>query len=252
MNPALQMADLVGDAFGARRRGERLLAATFAASVGVHLAAVTLMPAWQRPEETPPPRLEVVIAPPKPLPVRSEPAPALKPPPPPPPAAKPAPQPRTVAREIAPTPERKPVLALPESAAPAQPAFTVPAPVEAPPAPVEAKPAAAAPAAPTPVKEAAPSTPPVYNAAYLHNARPAYPRYEARTGVEGTVRLRVFVTREGRAAEVHLAQTSGSSALDTAAIAAVRNWKFVPAKRGQEPVEQWVEVPVVFKLERAG
>jgi protein TonB len=63
------------------------------------------------------------------------------------------------------------------------------------------------------------------------------------------VRLKVLVTREGRAAQVDLDKSSGSPALDTAALEAVRNWQFVPARRGQEAIESWVLVPVVFKLE---
>ncbi|RMO67978.1 Ferric siderophore transport system protein, TonB family [Pseudomonas syringae pv. aptata] len=37
-------------------------------------------------------------------------------------------------------------------------------------------------------------------------------------------------------------------ALDEAAQAAVRQWTFIPAKRGDTPVEGWVNVPMAFKL----
>jgi protein TonB len=36
--------------------------------------------------------------------------------------------------------------------------------------------------------------------------------------------------------------------LDDAALAAVQNWRFVPAKRGSVAVEGWVNVPIEFKL----
>ncbi|WP_122235428.1 TonB family protein, partial [Pseudomonas coronafaciens] len=40
----------------------------------------------------------------------------------------------------------------------------------------------------------------------------------------------------------------GVPALDEAAQAAVRQWTFIPAKRGDTPVEGWVNVPLAFKL----
>jgi len=37
--------------------------------------------------------------------------------------------------------------------------------------------------------------------------------------------------------------------LDQAALKAVKNWRFVPARRGSEAMVAWVEIPVVFKLD---
>jgi periplasmic protein TonB len=59
----------------------------------------------------------------------------------------------------------------------------------------------------------------------------------------------VLVTREGSAASVSVEKSSGSTSLDDAALDAVRNWRFVPARRGAQPVEAWHLVPIVFKLE---
>jgi protein TonB len=253
MSVAVYAADVVDDAVRARRRDERLLVWAIAASVLLHTVAVVLAPGWRRPAIEPPQPLQVVIVtPPVPQPVKVEPPPRVKPPPPPPPVARPpAVRPQVQPRPAAVTPERKPVLALPDTAAVTAPAFTVPQPApEAPPTP-EAKAVAAAPAAaaaPTPAKEA-PATPPVFNAAYLGNAPPRYPLVARRNGVEGTVYLRVVVTKEGRPAQVQVDRSSGSSALDNAALEAVRGWKFAPARRGQEPVEQPVVVPIVFRLE---
>lgn len=44
------------------------------------------------------------------------------------------------------------------------------------------------------------------------------------------------------------ASSSGRRMLDTAAVAAVKRWTFVPAKRGDEAVDGWVNVPIDFKL----
>jgi periplasmic protein TonB len=43
-------------------------------------------------------------------------------------------------------------------------------------------------------------------------------------------------------------RSSGISRLDDAALAAVKRWRFVPAKRGAQTVESWVLVPIEFEL----
>ena len=70
-----------------------------------------------------------------------------------------------------------------------------------------------------------------------------------RRGEQGTVLLKVLVTREGTAASVSVEMSSGSTGLDEAALEAVRKWRFVPARRGAQPVEAWHLVPIVFRLE---
>jgi periplasmic protein TonB len=90
---------------------------------------------------------------------------------------------------------------------------------------------------------------PDYRADYLDNPPPTYPRMSRRLREEGEVTLRVRVTPEGRPAEVVIAGSSGSSRLDQAAWAAVQSWRFAPARQGTRPVEAWVVVPIVFRLE---
>ena len=92
-------------------------------------------------------------------------------------------------------------------------------------------------------------TAPVFSAEYLNNPAPAYPRLSRQLGEQGKVLLRVRVTMEGRAAQIVEAQSSGSARLDEAARAAVRQWRFVPARRGGRAVDAWVLVPIVFTLE---
>lgn len=67
---------------------------------------------------------------------------------------------------------------------------------------------------------------------------------------EGKVVLSVRVSPQGTAEQIEVKTSSGSVRLDEAAINTVRNWKFVPAKRGDTPVESWVLVPIAFKLEQ--
>lgn len=110
---------------------------------------------------------------------------------------------------------------------------------------------------PTPASSLPTETPvnpivaPRFDADYLSNPSPIYPTISKRSGEHGTVMLRVRVTASGAAAEVRIEHTSGSSRLDEAAIAAVERWRFVPARRGTEPVEAWVLVPIEFELRRS-
>lgn len=90
---------------------------------------------------------------------------------------------------------------------------------------------------------------PKFGAGYLSNPAPDYPALAREMGEEGKVLLHVLVTPEGRAKKVKLHHTSGSDSLDDAALRAVRKWRFVPAKLGEQAVEAWVYVPITFKLD---
>lgn len=90
---------------------------------------------------------------------------------------------------------------------------------------------------------------PNFNAAYLNNPAPDYPSVSRRLGEQGLVLLRVQVTADGAAASVELQTGSGSTRLDQAALEAVKKWRFVPAKRGEQPVSASVTVPVSFSIE---
>ncbi|WP_230957956.1 energy transducer TonB [Burkholderia diffusa] len=97
-------------------------------------------------------------------------------------------------------------------------------------------------AAPEPVSA------PRFAATYLRNPAPDYPDVAQRRGWEGTTFLNVHVLANGRPDQVLLSASSGHDALDDAAVAAVTDWRFVPAKRGTEAIDGWVRVPVVFKI----
>lgn len=133
-------------------------------------------------------------------------------------------KPKPVVKQV--QPEIKPKI---ESAvfAPVQQPKTAPTKAEIAPAPVEA---------------------PKFNAAYLSNPAPVYPRRSRMLEEEGTVKLQVHVSEDGNALGVQLFKSSGFSRLDDAAFNAVKSWRFVPAKRGGQSIEGWVIVPVSFKL----
>jgi protein TonB len=90
---------------------------------------------------------------------------------------------------------------------------------------------------------------PSFNASYLDNPAPNYPSISRRLGEQGKVLLRVQVAVDGTADSVVLQTSSGSSRLDQAALAAVKKWRFVPAKRGGQAVVASVVVPVSFSIE---
>lgn len=214
----------------------RLLVGCMLASAVLHIVFALGLPGWWQSEPPLNPAvLEVVLMP------QAEVVPASPEPPDPKPLtprAKPAlvaPEPRAVPT----TPARTEIAVAPTAADTAFPAVveTVRPPAVAPQAP------SAAP------RSEAPVTPPVFNAAYLRNPPPRYPLASRRNSEEGTVMLRVLVTTEGTASRVELDRSSGSPSLDGAALEAVRSWRFVPARRGTQNIEDWVRVPVVFRLE---
>lgn len=68
-------------------------------------------------------------------------------------------------------------------------------------------------------------------------------------GIEGVVRLRVWVDALGRADPVLVSTSSGWRLFDEAALAQARRCPFLPARRGEQPVGSWVEFSVRFSLE---
>lgn len=89
---------------------------------------------------------------------------------------------------------------------------------------------------------------PIYSAAYLNNNPPAYPAAARRRGIEGTVVIRAEIHDNGRCHHVMIRKSSGHALLDKAALDAVRDWRFVPARRGSRIVTAWVDVPITFRL----
>jgi TonB family protein len=89
---------------------------------------------------------------------------------------------------------------------------------------------------------------PVFDANYLNNPAPSYPSVAKRRGIQGKVLLSVVVKVDGNPASVSISRSSGSNDLDEAALDAVRQWKFIPARSKGKFVEADVIVPVEFKI----
>lgn len=227
-----------------RPRTRAALMVFLAASAAVHAAVIVALPDLPL-DRAPPPLtvLEVVLVqsgPARPLPVADAP-PELAPKPVPPvrrKAVKPRSNPKRVVASPPVEPEA-PLLTLPESA----PAAELVASAEPPDAIARQETDA-----PAQVATVTPM-PPSFSASYLQNPAPRYPLAARRAGEQGTVTLRVLVSTAGLPQSVDVETTSGSPRLDAAALDAVRRWRFAPARRGAAPIESWVLVPVVFRLE---
>lgn len=202
-----------------RWRGLQLSAA--AVSFGLHGLAVVLAVWVAAPGLTPPasrPQVVTISL----LPSRPAPPVEVVPPAPPPPS-------RPVPRPAPPK-----VTAPPEAQAVVQPQPEVPATATAEVGEV--------------ADEEMPLVEPNFQADYLRNPAPAYPRISKRLGEQGEVILRVLVDPHGKPRRVELNASSGFERLDRAALDVVQRWSFVPARRGSRAVEAWVIVPIVFSL----
>jgi protein TonB len=198
---------------------------------------------------TEPQPLPVQPTPPRPRPVaRPRPAPApqaLPAPPvlPTPPLPTPAPLPVPVA-----APSERAVTAAPaDAAAPAAAEAAGAAPSSAF-ASAAASASAAATAAPAAPAAAEPIIGPRSDAAHLSNPAPVYPAISRRLGEQGRVLLDVHILPDGGVGQIRVRRSSGFARLDQAALTAVRHWRFVPAKRGGEPIAYWYVQPIDFAL----
>ena len=85
-------------------------------------------------------------------------------------------------------------------------------------------------------------------ARYAFCPPPAFPAQARKARLSGTALVLVRIDALGRPLSVTLQRTSGHTILDTAALSAVRNWRFEPARRDGIPVDARLEVPVRFAL----
>jgi protein TonB len=148
-------------------------------------------------------------------------------------------KPKPMVRKPVERPIAPPIIAAPAEA-PSPVVVAPPSPAPAPLGPVDAGPAGGG---------SGGTTQPIFNADYLDNPAPIYPGSSRRQGEQGRVMLRVLVNVAGTADEVQVRTSSGFPRLDESARDTVRRWRFVPAKRGAEPVAAWVLIPISFRLE---
>lgn len=92
-------------------------------------------------------------------------------------------------------------------------------------------------------------TPPQEDAANINNPKPPYPNMSRRLGETGTVVLEVLVLPNGRVGDARIKKSSGFKRLDDTALRSVRNWRYLPAKRGDQAIEHWYEQDIEFNLD---
>lgn len=117
------------------------------------------------------------------------------------------------------------------------------------PPPVSQPVAAATPAPPAPAARPSAVTVSDLATTMISAVPPRYPVESRRLKEEGTVVLLLTVGIDGRVADIRVSRSSGSDRLDTAALSAVRKWRWAPTVRNGQPVpvQGIVEIPFVLK-----
>jgi TonB family protein len=87
-------------------------------------------------------------------------------------------------------------------------------------------------------------------AVVLSKVTPQYTEAAKKAGIQGNVLLEVEILKDGNVGSVVVKQSLDKSpgGLDEAAVAAVKQWKFTPAKAKGAPVDSKLTVPVRFSL----
>ena len=73
-----------------------------------------------------------------------------------------------------------------------------------------------------------------------------YPTDALRLDIQGTVGVRVLVNETGGVDSVEVVESSGYAAFDSAAVRGSADLRFEPARRGDDRVRVWAQVPVRF------
>jgi protein TonB len=81
----------------------------------------------------------------------------------------------------------------------------------------------------------------------VKKVEPKYPELAQRAGLEGTVYVKVWVTKEGKVKQV-IVLKSDAPIFDDAAKEAASQWVFTPAVMQKGPVSVWVAIPFRFRL----
>ena len=84
---------------------------------------------------------------------------------------------------------------------------------------------------------------------YVENPKPIYPKEARDKGYEGEVVLRVEVLINGRVGQIEIKKSSGYELLDHSALTSVKQWRFIPAKKGDVAIPLRVSIPVKFQLQ---
>jgi protein TonB len=83
----------------------------------------------------------------------------------------------------------------------------------------------------------------------IRQVAPDYPQVARIIGAEGTVWVRIWVSKEGRVRKAVIAK-SENEVFDESALQAARQWLFVPAVMNSGPVAVWMTIPFRFTLRK--
>ena len=83
----------------------------------------------------------------------------------------------------------------------------------------------------------------------IYYAEPDYPRLAYQVGIEGVVWVQALVDKYGAVREARVGKSSGTVALDEAAVKAARFCRWKPGIQNGRPVAVWVSYRVEFRID---
>lgn len=83
----------------------------------------------------------------------------------------------------------------------------------------------------------------------LHRVPPKYPPRAKERRIEGWVQLEITVTESGEVSAVKVIQSNPENVFDTAALQAVKQWKFKPALKAGQAVMRVATLKVLFSMD---
>lgn len=83
---------------------------------------------------------------------------------------------------------------------------------------------------------------------YARDFQPNYPSALLVREIEGSATIRVLVGTDGRVREAIVVSATHPDFGKSAVHQALKYWRFKPATRGDQTVEDWVTIPISFKI----
>ncbi len=79
-----------------------------------------------------------------------------------------------------------------------------------------------------------------------------YPEIARKAGIEGQVLILVLVSTDGIPTEFQVVKSLGNNGCDEAAIDAIKQVRFIPAKQRDRPVPFRISIPIRFQIKSGG
>ncbi len=83
----------------------------------------------------------------------------------------------------------------------------------------------------------------------VHRTMPRYPPAAEERGIEGVVSLRVLIDATGQVARARVVAARPPGLFEESAVAAVKAWRFTPARNRGQAVPVWATLSLRFELE---